>query len=205
MAKSSRKILLACLTLLLCVALLVGGAYALFSADVPVENHLVAGNLSATLVRDRLVWVTLDDKGKLVSDEDPDDKDFSKAGSENLFGLKNDAKIAPGCSFTADMVLGNNGSVAFTYWIEIKLKGDSNELAEQLKVTVTSGGTKSEQPLNSGLEVGKADGLGVVEVGGQAKFSVSVEFTDRADNNDAQEQEANFDLVVHATQDATVH
>ncbi len=205
MEKASRKLLLAFLTIAVCIALLIGGTYALFSAQIGVENHLVAGNLSATLVRENLETVSLAENGHLTRTTNGEDKDFTNAGKNNLFDLEEGVKIAPGCRFTADMVLTNNGSVAFSYWIEVKLKGDSNVLAEQLKVTVKTGETQTEKFLKDGLSVGsEADGIGVVEVGANAQFSVSVEFLDLDTNNDAQNQTVEFDFVVYALQDAAV-
>lgn len=205
MAKVSRKLLLALLTIAVCIALLIGGTYALFSTQIGVENHLVAGNLSATLVRDSLTTVSLGENGHLTRTTNGEDKNFTNAGKNNLFDLTDAVRIAPGCSFTADMVLTNNGSVAFSYWIEVKLKGDSNALAEQLQVTVKTGDVQTEKFLKDGLSVGsEAKGIGIVEVGASANFSVSVEFVDLDTNNDAQDQTVSFDFVVYALQDATV-
>lgn len=205
MAKASRKLLLALLTIAVCIALLVAGTYALFSTQIGVENHLVAGNISATLTRTKLQTVTLATNGHLTSTVDDADKDFTDATSDNLFGLDGNEKIAPGCSFTADMLLANNGSVAFSYWIEVKLNGDSNALAEQLTVTVKAGTITRTQSLSAGLTVGNdKTGLAIVEVGGSTAFSVTVAFKDDAANNGAMDQEAELDLIVHAIQDATI-
>ena len=208
MTKASKKLLLAFMTIAVCLALLVTGTYALFSTQVGVENHLVAGNLSVTLVRDKLVTVSLGENGHLTRTTDEGDKDFTNATKENLFGIEEGVKIAPDCSFTADMVLTNSGSVAISYWIEIKLEGTANELAEQLLVTVASKDVPVKEvgkSLKDGLTLGsEEDGVGIVEVKSSANFSVTVEFQDLDTNNDAQGQEVTFDLIVHAIQDATV-
>lgn len=205
MAKASRKLLLALFAIAVALALVVGGTYALFSAQVNVENHLFAGNLSAKLVRENLETVSLAENGRLTKTTDSAEKDFTKATSENLFGLTDGTKIAPGCKFTASMVLTNDGSVAFSYWIEVKLKSESNKLAEQLKVTVKAGETENGQALSTSLTVGSdEEGLGVVEVGQTAKFSVTVEFTNVDGNNEAMSQEAEFDFIVHAIQDVSL-
>ena len=206
MAKTSRKLLLALLTILVCLALLVAGAYALFTADFGVTNHLVAGNLTATLTRDSLETVTLGANGSLVKTTDEADADFSQPTNANLFGIDGDARIAPECSYTANMILSNGGSVAFSYWIEVKLSAASNKLAEQLEVTVKVGETSYTQFLSNGLEVQKDAGIGVVHVGEQAEFSVTVKFVNLTDgtNNEAQNQTVDFDFVVHLVQDSSV-
>lgn len=207
MAKASRKLLLALLTIAVCIALLVAGTYALFSADFPVTNHLAAGNLSATLVRDNLETVTLNAGGNLTSTTDGRDKDFTNASSENnnLFDLAEGVCVAPGCRFTADMVLTNTGTVAFSYWIEVVLKSEANAFAAQLTVSVTSADVTAKEPLAEGITLGsEGEGLGVVIVGSSARFSLSVEFSDLENNNDAQDQMVEFDMIVHAIQDATV-
>lgn len=203
--KATRKILLACMIIVVCIALMVAGTYALFTANYGVTNHLAAGNLSATLVRDNLETVTINESGNLTKTTDAADKDFSAPTSENLFGIENGAKIAPACSFTADMVLTNTGTVAFSYWIEVKLTGDSNKLAEQLKVTLKTDKGQTEKFLSEGLTVGsETEGIGIVVAKGSANFSVTVTFADLTANNDAQDQTVEFDFVVHAIQDATV-
>ncbi len=199
----SRRLILALVTMLLCIALLIGGTYALFSASSIVTNHLVAGNLTAKLVRESYSYDTLDESGYIVHHPGTEtNTDFSAATNENLFGLAKDAYIAPGCKFTANMALTNEGTVAFNYWIVIQLKGDSNALAEQLQVTVQVGEQKTEQSLSKGLSIGSdKNPIGVVELGGsKATFSVTVEFTDNDDNNAAEDQQVYFDFTVFAMQ-----
>lgn len=206
MAKTSRKLLLACLTVLACIALIVAGTYALFTANPHVTNHLAAGNLTATLTRDNLETVLLNENGNLTKTTDPNDVDFTGATEETLFGLKDGTVIAPGCSLKADMILSNKGSVAFTYWIEIVLNSDSNELAQQLEVQVVAGEKTVTQSLSEGPTLGsEGTPIGTVTLTAPtAAFTVTVTFKDDPNNNAAQNQEVDIDLIVHATQDVTV-
>ncbi len=212
MKKVAQKLTLALLTITVCIALLVGGTFALFSQDITVTNHLVAGNIKASLTRERLEKDYLDKDGQIKkADPNTDSMDFTNAQYENLFGLKEGDMVAPGCSYTATMRLTNKGTVAFTYWLEFKLNGEANKLAEQLEVTVTAGGNTTTQPLSAGLTLGSADkGLAVVNASQDnskyesTDFTVTVKFVSSGDNNAAQSLSVGFDLVVHAIQYAEV-
>ena len=103
------------------------------------------------------------------------------------------------------MKIRNDGSIAFTYWIEIKFDSDvTSALADQLKVTVTTeDGTETTAFLSSGMVIGSAGApLGTLLTKESTSFSVSVEFLELgAEINDAAQGESiDFDLVVHAVQ-----
>jgi len=57
-----RSVLLSVMTLVLCLALVAGGTYALFSDQVTLTNHLEAGTLDITLTRTKLVTKSLDNE-----------------------------------------------------------------------------------------------------------------------------------------------
>ena len=207
MAKASRKLLLALLTNAVCLALLAAGTYALFSREFPITNHLVAGNLNITLTRTGLETTTLGASGHLVTTTDPNEKDFTNADGENIFELKDGAVIAPGCKFTAQLKLTNAGTVAFSYWLEVVVTDSSQgeALAQQLKVKLTTeSGESQDGSVSTGFSIGsETDGIGVVDVDKSAQFSVSVEFPDLENNNDARDQSVKFDIVIHAIQATT--
>ena len=197
---STKKILaISCAIILLCTTIIIGASYALFNETVSVGNHLQAGNLDATLTRTNLKYAVLDTDGILKNHEDGEDENFTGNTSENIFGLTGDQKIVPGSYFEAEMNLANNGTVAFDYEVEIKLLGQSNKFAEQLKVTITtSEGTNT-------LMLSEIDGKLVISEGrlvlnSSITFTVKVEFVDSVANNDAQNQTCAFDLVVTAVQ-----
>lgn len=206
MTKSKmRLLLLALATVLCCIALLIVGTYALFTDSVTIENHLRAGTLKISLVREKLTSHNIAPDGTMDTVTDEEVVDFTKATTANVFGLTEGTYIVPTSYFTADMVISNRSDVAFVYWIELVLdieKSDA-ELAEQLTVTVKHGEVERSQPLSKGLLVGSsADTLGTVLVGEEAKFSVSMKFENLENpvNDMAQAQKVFFDLAIYAVQ-----
>ena len=225
-----RSLILSVLMMVLSLALVASGTYALFSDQVKMTHHLQAGVLDITLVRTNLAKTALDmDTGymKTSSVADDPEKDFSNPNGENVFGIiKGKTLIVPCSTYTASMKITNNSDVAFGYWIEIKLdvegmtqqQIDDLRLDEQIKVTVTrSSGTSEYAILSDGLDVGseaapiaKLAKAPTFDDGGNPShdlqyfdtFDVCVEFLnlDNAINNLAQGHQLNFDLIVHAVQ-----
>lgn len=203
MSKRSRILLISGSVIMLCVSLIVGMTYALFTASVPVTNHLKAGSLDISLQRNNLEYAVLNDDGYLEVFEVSDVSDFTDESADNVFGVDAEGvKLVPGSYFDAEMEIINKGTVAFTYSIGIKLSGEANEFAEQLKVIVThTDGSKTEKMLSE-----LADGL-TISAGEMSKndasqkFGVRIEFiNDSSVNNSAMDQTAVFDLVVEAQQ-----
>ena len=131
--------LVACAIMLLCIVLMIGGGYALWSDSASVENHLTAGTLKVKLERISLTKTCLDDTtGYLAVSEDTTTVDLTSSTTQtvNVFGIGENEKIVPCASYDAKLRLTNNGDVAFSYEVIIKLTSVSNELAGQLKVYV---------------------------------------------------------------------
>ena len=196
--------------ILLCITIVFGMSYALFTDTQKVTNHLKAGDLRITLTRTELTKTTLNAEGKLVtSGPDTNPKNFSNPTDENVFDIVKDEKIVPGTKYVAKMLIENNSDVAFGYWIEIVCTDKTNgaDLAKQLKVTVNTGSDASAS-VNDGLTVGSSSNyVGELIIGATAEFTVTVEFLDsfvaenNIDHNDlAQGESLSFDLVVHAVQ-----
>lgn len=207
MSKRSRIILLSCITVLCCVALMVGGTFALFTYNRSVTNHLQAGKLTATLTRTKLETVTLDGStGELKSRTSTETVDFTAESTGNVFGLTDGDRVAPGCKYAATMKLANTGTVAFVYWIEIDLKAGDSELTEQLQLTVSVTDGESKTTLLSAepdeVTGSAAEPLGTILIGKDSEFTVTLEFKSEAENA-AQSKSANFDLIVHAQQVTT--
>ena len=205
-----RALLVSASVILLCMTIIVGMTWALFTDTQKVTNHLQAGDLSITLKRTELTKTTLNAQGKLVtSAPDTTTKNFSNPTDENVFGIVEGEKIVPGTKYVAKMQIENNSDVAFGYWIEIVCtdKTDGADLAKQLKVTVNTGSDASAF-VNDGLTVGSSSNyVGELIIGATAEFTVTVEFLDsfvaenNIDHNDlAQGENLSFDLVVHAVQ-----
>ena len=205
-----RALLVSASVILLCMTIIVGMTWALFTDTQKVSNHLQAGDLSLTLKRTELKKTTLNADGYLV--EMPKDTtvvNFSNPTDENVFGMVEGEKIVPGTKYEASMKIENHSDVAFGYWIEIvctdKTKGA--DLAKQLKVTVNTGSDASAF-VNDGLTVGSSSNyVAKLIIGESAGFTVTVEFLDsfvaenNIDHNDlAQGESLWFDLVVHAVQ-----
>lgn len=217
MTKKKRSVLLAVLTLMLCLALIAGGTYALFTDQVDLKTHLQAGTLDITLMRTNLKTTSLNpDTGFLVETENPKDIDFSKpadpndpnAENKNVFDFVDGMLIVPGCSYTAEMQITNNTDVAFGYWLEIVFADDADlTLAEQLKITVTTadGTTSGKLSASKGLIGKESEPIQVLAKTGSALFTVSVEFCDldHSVNNNAKLTSFEFDLIVHAVQITT--
>lgn len=216
--RTKRVLLVSCSVILLCVSIIVGMTYALFTDQVSVQNHLRAGTLDVTLKRTSLEYTLLNEDGyleKTVLTGQSNELDLTTSTDENVFGLSSDTtKIVPGSYFDATLVIGNNGDVAFDYSVEIKLlteNGDVitdvatiNELSKQLKVYIkdADGNIVGEYMLSDLCGTNNCE----IKVGHmkknetEHKFGVMVEFVDCADNNSAKAQKAVFDLVVTATQ-----
>ena len=115
-----RALLVSASVILLCMTIIVGMTWALFTDTQKVTNHLQAGDLSITLKRTELTKTTLNAQGKLVeSAPDTTTKNFSNPTDENVFGIVEGEKIVPGTKYVAKMQIENNSDVAFGYWIEI--------------------------------------------------------------------------------------
>lgn len=205
MGKRRRTLLIAAMSIMLSVAMLIAGTYALFSDSVSVENHLIAGTLKVNLVRTKLEQRKLDSSGVVRNfAADETEEDFTHSTSKNIFGMGNSELIAPSSSYKATMRITNGGNVAFDYYVRIKLgttgdKQSDENLCKQVKVIVNDD-TENAKYLSE-----CTDGLTVLTgrvaaSGSQAVFSIKLVFENRSDNNDAQSEKAWFDLIVEAVQ-----
>ena len=189
--------------ILLCMTIIVGVTFSLFTDSETVRNHLKAGDLEATLTRTYLEYNTLDEVGRLEVQKVEGEFDFSNASTNNVFGVdSSNLLLIPGSYFKADMKIANTGNVAFTYNIGIQLIGKSNALAEQLQVTVAHPDGTTTTKMLSELTQGITIDSGELLKGGAAQnFTVEIRFVDKStENNAAQDQLAEFDLVVTAVQ-----
>lgn len=226
MSNRKRAILIACSVVLLCVALISGMTYSLFTESFTVKNHLKAGDLNIMLTRTNLEYRVLNDSGYLeVTKNDTvvelSDTRVNLDGSvktPNVFGISSaNMRIAPGTYFKADLKISNPGEVAFTYDVDIVLSEGATDLAKQLRVTIYDG--NSNQIARKWLnEYTAEDGFLIVKGSEMStkspaeSFSVLIEFVDddavgspsnMEDNDYAQGGVAKFDLVVSAVQKTT--
>lgn len=208
MMKKKRTLSLSLAGILLCVCLIVGGTYALYTDQATVSNHLEAGRLDLTLTRTALAYTVCNaETGYLEKVEVGEDKSFTDATEENIFGFSNGQALlmVPGSYFEATLEIGRaeGASVAFDAYAEIKLlEGIDEAFARQLLVTVIDGdgsllvdGVTMQDILGGKVSLGRISPATPTH-----SFTVFVEFANLESNNDAKGQEVLFDLIVYAVQ-----
>lgn len=203
--KQRRTIIIACLSIVLCVATLIGGTLALFSSTSTVTNHLRAGKLQIKLERVGLTKYVYDDEASAVREKVYTDADayvdFSASSDKNVFDIGANEYIAPGYWYQATMRLGKAGStVPFDYKVIVKLSGESNDFAKLLSVSVDGAdkGHLSDYVVGENGEVVVSSGrVGVTDA--EKTFTVKLLFEKDATNS-VMDSEVSFDLIVEATQ-----
>lgn len=201
-----RGLLVSIAITLLCVTLIVGATFALFTDTANIKTHLKAGKLDVSLTRESLTYTYLDDQGKLVQDTVTGSTDFTDPSSQNVFGLEEwkSLKMVPTSFFSVDMKIENLGDVAFDYSVGITMEDDDAdpEFIKQVSVTIIKGNTeitKTLAELASGLTIN----VGTMLKNAQPDtFTVKVTFDNKTDgsNNLVMEKMAEFDLFVTAVQ-----
>ena len=211
--KKRSIITIACLSIVLCVALIAGGTYALFSSKTSVTNHLRSGNLTLKLERVGLTKYAYDEasgeyKENVYTNGDAY-VDFSQATEKNVFDIARSEVIAPGVWYEATMRISkDNTNVPFAYKIIVKLNGSKGEdgkdnaFASQLRIYVDGapkGYLSDYVTAEGGNEISVSSGtIGLTE--GSKEFKVKLLFDPTADNNAVMNSTADFDLIVEATQ-----
>lgn len=201
--QKKKVLLISCAIILVCVSVIAGVTYALFSENKKVNTHLQAGKLDISLERTSLKYAVLNSNGELETKTDMQVVDFTGNVSGSVFGIDaQDNKIVPGSYFEAAMEIGNDGNAAFDYNIKLVLGNESNEaLAQQIEVTLYENGTAVETKKLSELTDGFVLASGSMTASDAAKsFAVKVEFVNSNSNNAAQNGDVYFDLIVEATQ-----
>ena len=222
MFRRKRILLLSSSVVMLCLALIVGATFALFTEEATVTNHLRAGHLKATLVRHSYEYVTLDDDGVMTRYKGTQkDMDFSEANAKNFFGFDKNIILVPGSSFESVFTLGNEGTTAYAYNFEIvvdKVNDATNDytysstFASQLYATIgviDDNGNRTEivkgyldKPLtytSAATQLFNTDCV-IVDGNSSEKFYVRVDFVSVDGNNNAEQDQVWFDFVVNATQ-----
>ena len=223
MFRRKRALLLAGTTIILCLALIVGGTYALFTDEERVGVHLQAGDLDVDFYRTDVLGCYVDPDTGLIKEIHGGEIDFSEPEGDDLSlfdGILADGEsllIAPTCHFTAKMKIVNNGNVAFNYVVGFEdIANENAALAEQLKVTLTIGGTPifENVSLKDVLEQQYANNVAIQTCDGfdSEEIVVTVVFVDAGEDNNAAQSEgaelaiSEFDIYVVATQvTETIH
>lgn len=216
--KSFHSILAAFIIVLLCSAMIVTGTYALFTDTFSQKTVLKAGTMKIRLLRTKLEYTELNGDGLFERKTDTRQLVYAQpeAGetisTENVFGITNETLLIPTSEYKATMRLENKSDVAFNYYLSIEGLGDAakNHFSDKLTVIVDTDLTNSAAGAAGGetkttvsvanTAIGDANApVGQVLIGGVADFTVTIIFERDATNN-AQAQEANFNLTVHAVQ-----
>ena len=208
MTKRKRSLLMSVMTLMLCLALVAGGTYALFTDAVRLTTHLQAGELDITLKRISLESKVLADDGFLDTKFSEEVVNFTNPTTRNVFDITDETLVVPMCYYIATMQIENHSDVAFGYWIEIDLGSRDAEFAKQLEVVVqASNGDKIVQRLSIEEKMlgSETKPVAILPIGGSDIFKITVTFVDDRDdksivNNDAMNQNVYFDVIVHAVQ-----
>ena len=247
MAKRLRIMMTAIATILICVALIAVGSYALFSDTTKVTTHLKAGDLDIKLWR-----INLTSTKDSNQTQNADDVNFSSTTTENIFGLTDGDLILPTDKYEAEMMISRskNTNVGIKYWLDFIVpavsSAEDQALLEQLKITIEvrkiDGSTYfvskklsalGDKPNMTGTgmhyNIGSIDDpCDVIDISDSltsanietalgegeeaiALFKVTVEFEDPdfslngngniiGSNNNAQDGEVSFDIVVNAVQ-----
>lgn len=152
MYRRKRILLLSSSIILLCVCLIAGATFALFTEDATVKTHLKAGNLDLVLMRESYSYNYLDNKGELADVSETDPKDFTDPSAENFFGFDDSTTflMVPGSKFETVFSIGHekgSGNVpasntAFDFNVDIVLTENTDPkavaFAKQLYVTIGS-------------------------------------------------------------------
>ena len=131
-----------------CVA--VGFVY--IALDDPPTDHLMGGELSVSLVRTGLATCLPEQDGRLITRFMNNEKDFSHATGESVFGEEaGTALLVPGCFLDATLVIQNTGDTACAFFVELSYPEEAtgaSTLAEQLTVHITHpDGSVTQAPL----------------------------------------------------------
>lgn len=205
MSKATRALLVSCSVIVLCMSLIVGVTYALFTDTVRLVTHLKAGNLNVEMQRSSLTYYVINEEGKLVEQTDSNPVDFSTATNKNVFGLPEGKTltIVPESFIQANLQLVNKGNVAFKYKVSILNVSELNALSDQVNVTVKCGKTEVTKTIAQLVRSGGVIVSDLAMAGNEDMQDVSVRitFVSSSDNNSAKQLETKFDLVIEATQD----
>ncbi|MBR2906584.1 MAG: hypothetical protein IKC26_00890 [Clostridia bacterium] len=222
MANRKRALLISCAIILLCLAIIAGMTYSLFTESFTVQNHLQAGDLDIQLTRTNLKYGILNADGYIEDFENKQSLELTNTNTAdlNVFGIDSkDIRIAPECYFEAAFEIDNIGEVAFNYSVDLVLSGEATDLAKQLQVTITE--SDGDVVVKWLSDLTAADGYYIAHVHEMSvndpaeTFTVRIDFVDDVvynptvdlnagetfmDNDLAQTKTAKFDLIVSATQ-----
>ncbi len=139
--KKKNVILSSILSLVLCLSLIAGGTFALFTSESKTNIAVTSGNVEVVAWIDDIETATF---GKVRSD-----KTFELGGSAAYDTASNKLtvdKIAPGDSVNFNVYIENNSNIAVSYRVKVAFVG---ELQDALVANITLPGDKAATVLTS--------------------------------------------------------
>ncbi|MBO5067388.1 MAG: hypothetical protein J6C62_03175 [Clostridia bacterium] len=214
MSSRIRVIFMSCITIMVCVAVMAVGTFALFAETFKVTNHLTAGTLDVTLHRTYLLVGNTNYSGAPATNDDEVNFTNTNSSQANIFGTDNTTAICPGDYFEATMRLTNGveskSDVDVNYTIEIVLSADQTKpenkaLLDQMEVTIYKSDVNNTKGAKYDLPNGTKTQETKLAKGETTYFIVRVEFVNgnaqNGFNNDlAQNGTISFDMTVNAVQ-----
>ena len=109
--------------------------------------------------------------------------------------------IVPGISQTIVIRVTNGSALDLeaSVFVENIVLSGGDELADQIRISVTHGGTTSSSAVGS-VGQGEFLGLGTIGSGETEEVTITIEFLNLPDNNEAMEQSISFSLGVFASE-----
>ena len=190
-----KKILLSSIMVIaLCLCLIAGSTFALFTKSTTVNIAVTAGELDveATILESSMETRSLGDaEGVFV-----EGNTFDNGGAVSLEDAAlRIARMTPGDAVRFEVKVENTGNVAVQYkvkWESAGVAEGKTDMFDALKVTVVSDDN------NEFVGVNSYDALGAP--GATTTFTVIVEFVNTSDDNRYQGAEANINFIVETVQ-----
>lgn len=199
-----RALLVSGSVILLCMTIIVGMTWALFTDTRTLTNHLKAGDLSITLVRKTLTKAAVYEDGKLNGEITYDEKNggflnFTEADHTNIFKLANENAqtaelVLPGSYYTAEMVISSDeNDVDCIYWLGVVVKDAEGNLVNvpdsvlngviDISVKVDNGTDNPPElrvsDYGNDFQIGTPESpLGTLTKGSEQTFYVTMRFVD---------------------------
>ena len=196
---STTKFAISIAALIACGSITIATTYALFTNQKTVNTHLViSGNIKAELYLKELKQDVLDDNGLITTktvdlatliDKDGNNLVVEEGKGVNLINYTDKifagVNIIPTMEGSAKFLLVNTGDMAFDYTVDTTKVAydstgssvDSAAILDQVEWTITEDTNKR------------------VLKGGSTELDVSYVFNDDANNNDAQLQSMDLDII----------
>ncbi len=202
--KATKKALFAsAMSLLLCVAMLIGSTFAWFTDSASSKgNKIMAGNLDVDL----LLW----DGDSYEDIGDSEDPIFGSYNSDEAQDVNSDTLWEPGKTQVAYLKIKNNGNLALKYQVVLNTvdPADSKSLYEVMQYQIVPDavagdvdGWDANSALKAklGTEIVSGDAAVEMDPGAEHNFALLVHMDENA-NNDYMDGKVEFDITVLATQ-----